>query len=85
MAERQRKRRRKLTTAQETPRSKRRKKYMTIFIDGKQKRVPRPTQVGGMEVGEFIRQDADAIWLHQNEMWECMNCDDEDSEDDGSC
>jgi hypothetical protein len=23
-----------------------------------------------MDVDEFIRQNADPIWLHQNEMWE---------------
>jgi hypothetical protein len=26
-----------------------------------------------MDVGEFIRINADPIWLHQNEMWELMD------------
>ena len=55
---------------------------MTVFINGKQKRVPRPPQIDGVNVDEFIRQNADPIWLHQNGMWESMNCDDED---DGLC
>ena len=43
---------------------------MTIFIGGKQKRVRRPPTVDGMDVDEFIRRNADPIWLLQNEMWE---------------
>ena len=45
---------------------------MTIFINGKQKRVKRPPSIDGMDVDEFIRSNADPIWLHQNEMWEYM-------------
>lgn len=45
---------------------------MTIFIGGKQKRVPRPQLIEGLTVDEFIRQNADPIWLHQNEMWELI-------------
>ena len=45
---------------------------MTIFINGKQKRVRRPPTIDGIPVDEFIRQNADPIWLHQNEMWEYM-------------
>jgi hypothetical protein len=26
-----------------------------------------------MDVDEFIRRNADPIWLHQNEMWENMD------------
>ena len=76
------KQKRKLTAAEKKARRERKEKYMTIFINGKQKRVPRPPQIDGMDVDEFIRQNADPIWLHQNEMWEYMNCDDED---DGPC
>jgi len=46
---------------------------MTIFINGKQKRVKRPPTVDGVPVDEFIRNNADPIWLHQNEMWEYMD------------
>jgi hypothetical protein len=45
---------------------------MTIFINGKQKRVKRST-IDGMDVDEFIINNADPIWLHQNEMWEYMD------------
>lgn len=46
---------------------------MTIFINGKQKRVKRPSTIGGMDVDEFIRRNADPVWLHQNEMWEYID------------
>ncbi len=63
---------RKLTPAEKRARDARRKEFMTIFINGKQKRVRRPPTVDGMDVDEFIRRNADPIWLHQNEMWEYM-------------
>ena len=43
---------------------------MTIFIRGKQKRVKREPTIDGIPAGEFIRRNADPIWLHQNEMYE---------------
>ena len=70
------KQKRKLTSAEKRAKRERKKKYMTIFINGKQKRVPRPSQIDGVDVDEFIRQNADPIWLHQNGMWEYMNGDD---------
>ena len=69
---------RKLTAAEKKARRERKEKYMTIFINGKQKRVPRPQQIEGMDVDEFTARNADPIWLHQNGMWEYMNFDDED-------
>lgn len=48
------------------------KMYMTIFVNGRQKRVPRPQLIEGLSVDEFIAHNADPIWLHQNEMWELM-------------
>lgn len=59
---------RKLTKAQR----ERRKKYKTIFINGKQKRVLREPMIDGLTVDEFIRRNADPIWLHQNGMWEYL-------------
>jgi len=50
---------------------------MTIFINGKQKRVKRPPTINGTDVNEFIYRNADPIWLHQNEMWEYMTIDEE--------
>jgi uncharacterized protein YnzC (UPF0291/DUF896 family) len=66
------KRKRKLTAAERKARKIRRKEFMTIFIHGKMKRVKRPPTIDGMDVDDFIRRNADPIWLHQNEMWEFM-------------
>lgn len=62
--------RRGLTAAERRARERRRKETMIIFIHGKQKRVPRPPQIDGMDVDEFIRRNAGPTWLLQNEMWE---------------
>ena len=71
-------RKRKLTTSEKRERRERKRKYMTIFINGKQKRVPRPQQIDGLPVDEFIARNTDPIWLQQNEMWELMNRDSQD-------
>jgi hypothetical protein len=71
------KRKRKLTTAEKVKKKQRQKEYMTIFINGKQKRVKRPPTIDGMDIDKFIRRNADPIWLHQNEMWEYMTDGDE--------
>jgi hypothetical protein len=63
---------RKLTAAQKAEKKRRREQFMTIFINGKQKQVRRPLTIGGLDPDEFIRRNADPIWLHQNEMWEYM-------------
>jgi hypothetical protein len=75
------KRKRKLTREQKAAKAKRRLEYETIFINGKQKSVKREPTVDGIPVDEFIRNNADPIWLHQNEMWELMEPfdDEEDS------
>jgi hypothetical protein len=73
------KRKRKLTAAEKRARKERRKLFMTIFINGKQKRVRRPPTIDGMDVDEFIRRNADPIWLHQNEMWGLMDTTDAES------
>lgn len=44
-----------------------------ICVNGKQKRVRRPPTVDGMDVDEFIRENADPIWLHQSGLWEYMS------------
>jgi len=66
------KRKRKLTAAEKAEKKRRRAEYMTIFVNGKQQRVRRPAMIEGMTVEEFIRANADPIWLHENEMWEQM-------------
>ncbi len=63
---------RKLTAAEKAEKKRRQKEYMTIFINGKQKRVKRPRTIDGMDVDDFVRRNADPIWLHQNELWEYM-------------
>ena len=78
----------KLTAAQKRARKKakaeRQKKYMWVFMNGKQVRVKRAETIDGMDKDEFIRRNADPIWLHQNEMWEYMdqeeNKDEEENE-----
>ena len=72
----------KLTPAQQRARKKAKtenqKKYMWVFMNGKQVRVKRPPTIDGMDVDEFIRQNADPIWLHQNEMWEYIQTDEDE-------
>jgi hypothetical protein len=68
---------RKLTAAEKAEKKRRQKEFMTIFINGKQKRVRRPPTIDGIGVDDFIRRNADPIWLHQNEMWEFMTDDEE--------
>lgn len=63
---------RKLTAREKAEKAQRKREFMTIFIHGKMKRVRRPQQIDGMEADEFIRRNADPLWLHQNEMWEDM-------------
>ncbi len=64
------KRKRKLTPAEKAEKKRRRREYMTIFVNGKQKRVKREPTIDGIPVDEFIRRNADPIWLLQNEMYE---------------
>ena len=66
------KQKRKLTPAEKRAKARRRAEFMTIFVNGKQKSVRRPVRIEGMDLDEFIRRNADPIWLHQNEMWEYM-------------
>ena len=68
---------RKLTAAEKAAKKRRQQEYMTIFINGKQKRVKRPPTIDGMDVDEYIRRNADPIWLQQNGMWEYLINDDD--------
>ena len=67
------KQKRKLTAAEKAARKRRSEEFQTIFVNGKQKRVRRPAMIGGKTADEFIRRNADPIWLHQNGMWEDMD------------
>jgi hypothetical protein len=70
-----------LTPAQKRAKKKakeeRQKKYMWVFMNGKQVRVKRPETIDGLDPEEYIQRNADPIWLHQNEMWEYMDVDDD--------
>jgi hypothetical protein len=68
---------RKRTAAEKRARRGWEKKYMMIFINGKQKWVARPQEIDGLPVEEFIARNADPIGLHQNELWELMIPDNE--------
>ncbi|WP_252179473.1 hypothetical protein [Endozoicomonas sp. 4G] len=46
-----------------------RKKYEFIFINGKQVKVKKDPEIDGIPVDDFIKRNADPIWLHQNELW----------------
>jgi hypothetical protein len=66
---------RKLTAAEKAEKRRRKAEYKTIFINGKQKRVKRSPKIDGMDVDEYMRRNADPIWLHQNGLWEYMSDD----------
>ena len=51
---------------------------MWVFMNGKQVRVERPQKIDGIDVDEFVSRNADPIWLHQNEMWEHMETQEDD-------
>jgi len=68
-----------LTAAEKAARKQRKKDYMTIFINGKQKRVKREPTVDGLPVEEFITQNADPIWLHQHGEWQYLEHDQQDA------
>ena len=50
----------------------RKQEFMYVFMNGKQVRVKRPPMIDGIPVDEFIKNYADPIWLHQNEIWELI-------------
>ena len=59
---------------------------MTVFINGKQKRIKRAPTIDGMNVDEFLQRNADLIWLHQNEMWDFLDdFQEEATEEYGQC
>ena len=64
----------KFTTAQKLARKKTKeenqKKYLWVFLNGKQVKIKRPPMIEGIDAEEYIQQNADPLWLHQNGMWE---------------
>ncbi|MDA3925969.1 MAG: hypothetical protein PF904_14830 [Kiritimatiellae bacterium] len=84
------KRKRKLSPKEKADKKRRQLEYKTVFMNGKQKRVKRELTIDGIPVDDFIRENADPIWLMQNEMheelhvWEMerdANFEDESDED----
>jgi len=71
-----------LTAAQKRARKKskaeRQKKYMWVFMNGKQVKIKRPPTIDGMDADEYIQQNADPIWLHQNEMREYIQTEEDE-------
>ncbi len=69
------------TAAQKRARKKakaeRQKKYMWVFMNGKQVRVKRSSTIDGMDIDEYIQDNADPTWLHQNEIWEHIKTDED--------
>jgi hypothetical protein len=63
---------RKLTAAEKAAKARRKAQFMTIFINGRQKRVRRPEFMEGLPAEDVIARNADPTWLHQNEMWEYL-------------
>ena len=72
------KQKKKLSPSQKTAKKKGQQEYVTIFMNGKQKRIKRPVLVEGVDVEEYIRTNADPVWLHQNELWEYIDLPEED-------
>ena len=70
-----------LTVKQKSEKARLRKEYVWIFVGGKQKRVRRPPMIDGMDVDDFIRRNADPIWLHQEGLWEYVMLEDEDTDE----
>ncbi len=68
---------RKRTAAEKRARRERKLKFMTIFVHGRQKRVPRPQLIDGLPVEECIARNADPVWLHEQGLWEYMTPDNE--------
>ena len=49
------------------------REFKTVFMNGKQVRIRREPTIDGQSVEEFLRHNADPIWLLQNEMYELLD------------
>lgn len=65
-----RKLKRKKTNAEKAQKRARQLRYMTVFMNGRQKRVKRPETIEGMPVDEYLGENADALYWHQNGEWD---------------
>lgn len=76
---------RKLTSSEKKMRRERKKLFQTIDMRGKQVRVRRVTTIDGQALDDFVANNADPIWLHQNEMWEVLDATENQEGDDSDC
>lgn len=53
--------------------AERQKKYEWVFMNGKQVRIRRSDKIDGLDSYEYIRQNADDIWLTQNGYYEILD------------
>ena len=67
--------------AKKLAKAERQKKYIWAFRNGKQVRELRPQTIDGISAEKFILNNADPIWLHQNEMWEYIGQQENDSKE----
>ena len=65
--------------ARKAAKAERQQKYEWVSMNGKQVRVKRRPTIDGMGVDDYIVQNADPIWLHQNEMWEYIEVEEDES------
>ena len=49
------------------------REFDIVFMNGKQVKIRREPTIDGQSVDEFIRHNADPIWLLQNEMYELLD------------
>jgi len=69
--------------ARKAAKAERQQKYEWVFMNGKQVRVKRRPTIDGMDVDDYIVQNAGPIWLHQNEMWEYIEVEEESVTENG--
>jgi hypothetical protein len=62
----------KLSKSENENRKLRKLRYMTIFINGKQKRVKRPETINGIPMDEFIQNNGDNMFYYQNGDYEMI-------------
>ena len=53
--------------------AERQKKYQWVFMNGKQVKIRRPEKIDGLDPYEYIRQNANDIWLTQNGYYEILH------------
>ncbi|NOQ34931.1 MAG: hypothetical protein GQ569_03450 [Methylococcaceae bacterium] len=68
----------KLTTAQKRAKKEFKANYKMVFMNGKQVKVKKTPTIDGLTVEEFLRRNANPIGLHQNEMWEYIDIEDDE-------